>query len=195
MHWSHNTDPNNYIVEIAGKVRDIERNGLTPSQRVVRALQLVRPEIATHGFRKNVLESIFDDGVASEFYDDKYRERLLNRLYRWWGKERTKRALLERCEILGTWKYRDSRFIPDAYLIDQENKTIVCYEIEDTHPLNIFSIREYAAAWWTLEYIYWDLHLIAYDIYGNPRIVAFPESDIIASEIRQLKRSIPDDGI
>jgi hypothetical protein len=194
MHLSYNTNPNDYIINLTDKIRDNEVYGRTASNRVVYALQLTRPEIETRGFRRKVLEAIFDDGVSSEFYDDKYRERLLTRLYRCWGKAKTKRILLQRCDVLWAWKYRDSHFIPDAYLIDQENKTIVCYEVEDTHPLNPFSVGEYAAAWWTLEYIGWDLHLIAYDIYGNPRIVAFPEADFMSSKIRRVKMSIPNDG-
>lgn len=189
--WPHNTVAYNYVVDVVGKVRSITQRGITPSKRVVLALQAVNPKIMTHGFRKNVLNAIFEDAIASELFDDRYRERLLTRLNRRWGKERARRVLIERFEILDCWRNRDARFVPDAYLIDPENNTVVCYEVEDRNPLNPFSIREYGAAWWTLEYIYWDLHLIAYDVYGNPRIVAFPESDFVAEEIRKTRTPPP----
>lgn len=91
------------------------------------------------------------------------------------------------CEILESWRARDSNFIPDAYLIDKDSRTVVCYEIEDQHHLNLNSIGTYGAAWWTLEYIYWNLHLIAYDIYGNSRIVNLPESEFLARELRNKR--------
>lgn len=187
MHFTHQTDPQSYIIRLEDKLNSIGQPDLTPSKRVVRALRTVRSDIATHGFRKNVLDAIFQDGYASDYLDEDYRERLLQRLIRWFGKKKARRMLVAGCEILDSWSNRDSRFVPDAYLIDSENKTVVCYEIEDSHHLNPFSIREYGAAWWTLEYIFWDLHLIAYDIYGNPRIIEFPRSEFLASEVCKVR--------
>lgn len=79
--------------------------------------------------------------------------------------------------------------IPDAFLIDKERRTIVCYEIEDTHPLNPRSIVAYGRVWSTLEYIYWDLHLIAYDPYGHPRCIVYPHAKLVAAEILKRGRS------
>lgn len=182
-----NSDPVNYVTELTGIVLTIPSAGITPSMRVIRALQSVRPEIKTKGFRKNVRDAIFYDTVEQEFSDDKYRERYLRRLYRWTGKNAICH-LQKRCEILDTWINRDSQLRPDAYLVDKERCTVVCYEVEDSHPLNPFIIGKYAAAWWTLEYIYWNLHLIAYDIYGNYRIIQFPESRFIAQEVRKKRK-------
>jgi hypothetical protein len=125
--------------------------------------------------------------VASDRPGQGYAERLIARAERRFGKLKARKLLFERSEILQTWQHRDAKFVPDAYLIDKEKKTVVCYEVEDHHPLNPFSIGEYAAAWWTLEYIYWDLHLIAYDIFGNPRIIAFPHSEFVADELRATR--------
>lgn len=186
----YNTDPRSYVIDLSGKVRDVARSDITPSKRVVLALQSVRPDIKTSGFRKRVLDAIFDDAVEDEFSDEQYRERFLRRLNRW-AKKNTRRILLDRCEILEMWRKRDCRFVPDAYLIDRDKKTIVCYEVEDRHPLNPFSVGGYGAAWWTLEYIYWDLHLVAYDIYGNSRIVYLPESEFIAREVRRTRNLPP----
>jgi len=69
-------------------------------------------------------------------------------------------------DIVHVFKSR-ARLVPDAYLIDKENKAIVCYEVEDTHPLNDKKILKYTDIFWALDEIYWDLILITYDIFGN----------------------------
>ena len=55
------------MVPIGGRVRVITEAGLTPSQRIIKALQSAEPNIQTRRFRQNVLSAIFEDGVASEF--------------------------------------------------------------------------------------------------------------------------------
>jgi hypothetical protein len=72
--------------------------------------------------------------------------------------------------------------------VDAPNWTVVCYEIEDTHPLNPSSIAEYAAAWHNLDYIYWDLHLISYDIYGHPRVHLLPVAGVISQQVRNERK-------
>lgn len=185
----YNTAPQDYIVDLAGRVRTIPSGDYTPSRRVALALQATDSRITTKGFRKAVTEAIFADTVEQEYPNKNYRERFVRRLDKWTQKK-SKATLLDRCEILESWRKRDSRFVPDAYLVDKKHRTVVCYEIEDRHPLNPFSVGAYAAAWWTLEYIYWDLHLIAYDIYGNHRVIIFPESGFLAHEVR-AKRMAP----
>ena len=71
--------------------------------------------------------------------------------------------------------------------MDTDNMTVVCYEVEDTHPLNVNSIGTYARAWFTLEYIYWDLHLIAYDIHGHSKPIIFPHAALVARKLRLEK--------
>ena len=186
-HWIHQTDPRKYVVNIAETLRQVSDDKITQSQKIVKALHMVRPEISKEGFRKRVQQAIFVDAVASDYSEYERAERLVARAERRFGKLKARQLLYERSEILQTWHKRDCKFVPDAYLIDRESRTVVCYEVEDHHPLNPFSIGEYAAAWWTLEYNYWDLHLIAYDAYGNPRIIAFPHSEFIAHELRQVR--------
>ena len=186
-HWIHNSNPFNYVLDISSAISSVKEVNLTPSHRVVRALQMIKPEICTKRFASKVLDAIFNDGVEEELFDESYRTRYVRRLNRWFGKSGAKRLLIKRCEILDCWKNRDSGFVPDAFLIDTENKTIVCYEVEDHHPLNPFSVGRYSNAWWTLEYIYWDLHLIEYDIYGNARVIAFPSSDFLSREVRDRR--------
>lgn len=190
-HWVHQSDPRAYVVNVTEALRQISDEGLTQSQKIVRALQIVCPEVATKGFRKRVQEAMYIDAIGSDYTDPGYTERLIARAERRFGKHRARKFLFDRSEVLQTWKNRDAKFVPDAYLIDKSKKTVVCYEVEDHHPLNPFSIGEYAAAWWTLEYIYWDLHLIAYDVFGNPRIIAFPSSEFIAYELRKIRRRPP----
>ena len=194
----YNTTPEAYIVPVVGEIHWDSGSNITPSSAVVTALQKACPEIQKAGFRQRVLDAIWDDAVAEALGGGNYQERYTRRLRRW-TKRNTRSHLIKHCEILDTWLHRDSRFVPDAYLIDKSEKTVVCYEVEDSHPLNPRSIGEYGAAWWCLEYIYWDLHLIAYDIYGNPRIVRFPESEFTAREVRkkhkhQVAESSDSDG-
>jgi hypothetical protein len=186
----YNTDPEKYVVPLIGKVHWDPDCGQSPSRCVVAALRGIEPGIQVTCFRKCVLRAIWDDAIKEAFDEEGVRERYLRRLRRW-TKHNAEKHLITRCEILDTWKNRDCRFVPDAFLLDAPNKTVVCYEVEDRHPLNPWSIGEYCAAWWCLEYIYWDLHLIAYDVYGNWRIVHFPHSDFIARKLRSARKAPP----
>jgi hypothetical protein len=187
---SYNTRPNEYVVDLRGLVRLIPEGDYTASKRVVLALMAADCRVAATGFRKAVTNAIFDDVVEQNYPDENYRNKLIRRLDKWTS-DKSRKVFLARCEILECWINRDSRFIPDAFIVDCERRTVVCYEIEDSHPLSPFSIGEYGAAWWTLEYIYWDLHLIAYDIYGNSRVIDFPESDFLAHEERMKRKPPP----
>ena len=189
--WPHNTEPSRYIIDVRGHMLTDVGSNITASNKLVLLLQSQRDGIETKRFRKNVLDAIFDDVLSEHYGDVEYAMKIKNRAIRRFGKKKAIDNIIQRSEILDSWKNRDSRFIPDAYYIDLERKTIVCYEVEDTHPLNPFSIGKYAAAWWTLEYIYWDLHLIAYDIYGNPRIIQLPESEFVARKMRGIRKQPP----
>jgi len=185
----NHTPPDSYVLDIVGRVHLNSRPARSPSHRVVRALQTVEPRIVTTGFRSTVLNAIFDHALIEHFNDDEeYVRKLIPRLERRYGKKRTRHLLIQRCDILNTWRYRDARFIPDAFLVDAANWTVVCYEVEDTHPMNPSSIAEYAAAWHNLDYIYWDLHLISYDIYGHPRVHLLPVAGVISQQVRDERK-------
>jgi len=185
----NNMPPDGYVVDIVGRGLLSIAPGRSPSHRVVHALQAADPRILTSGFRSTVLNAIFEHGVAEHFNDDDDRvKKLVPRLERRFGKKRARRLLIDHCDILHTWRHRDARFIPDAFLVDAANWTVVCYEVEDTHPLNPWSIQEYAAAWHNLDYIYWDLHLISYDVYGHPRVHLLPVAGVISQQIRNGRK-------
>lgn len=175
----YNTSPENYAKNISPNVADLAIGNLTPSKRVVLALQAACPGVRTTGFKKEVLKAILDDACNSESIE--WREKYLRRLKRWTGR-RYLSHFYERFEILASWKQR-YRVVPDAYLIDAANKTVVCFEIEDQHHLNPIKVEHYGGAWWCLEYIYWDFHLVSYDIYGNPRIIELPSSSFTAGAL------------
>jgi hypothetical protein len=182
----NHTPPDSYVVDVVGRIHLQDLPKLSPSHRVVRALQAVDPRIVTTRFRSTVLNAIFDHALVQHFNDDEeYVKRLIPRLERRYGKKRTRHLLIERCDILNTWRFRDAWFIPDAFLVDIANWTVVCYEVEDTHPLNPYSIEEYVAAWYNLDYIYWDFHLISYDIYGHPRVHLLPVAGVISEQVRR----------
>jgi hypothetical protein len=181
----NHTPPDSYVLDIVGNIRPKDLPKLSPSHRVVHALQALDSRIVHTGFRSTVLNAIFDCAVVQHFNDDEdYVKRLVPRLERRYGKKRTRALLIGRCDILNTWRYRDAGFRPDAFLVDIPNWTVVCYEVEDTHPMNPHSIEAYVAAWYNLDYIYWDLHLISYDIYGHPRVHLLPVAGVISEYVR-----------
>jgi hypothetical protein len=188
--WFQNTNPNSYVIDIQDELAKLPTSKCSPSSFIIDVLKKLDSRIKTKQFRSKVLDVIYSDGLASQFFDQDHLSRLVSRSNRRFGHKRTRQLLINRCDVLQTWKYRDARFIPDAYLIDEEQKTVVCYEVEDSHPLNIYSIGEYTAAWWNLEYIYWDLHLIAYDVFGNHRVIGFPTSETVAMGLREKRRSL-----
>jgi hypothetical protein len=133
-----------------------------------------------------VLKAIFKDALAGEFMNECYGTAVIARLERRFGKAKANKILCKHCEILDAWKER-CRFIPDAYLIDHDQRTVVCYEIEDWNPMHPHALMRYADAWWTLEAIEWDLHLITYDIYGHPREIMFPEVEFLAGPLTETR--------
>ena len=186
----NHTPVDGYVLQIAGHIRPGDHPTLSPSDRVVRALQAVDPRIDTRKFRAKVFDAIYLHALGELFNpddDDHYVERLVSRLERRYGKKHARHLLLERCEILESWQHRDATFRPDAFLIDPANWTVVCYEVEDTHPLNPYSIEEYVAAWWCLDYIYWDFHLISYDIYGQHRVHHLGMAGHISDDLRRQR--------
>jgi hypothetical protein len=186
----NHTPANGYILDVAGRIMPADRPGLSPSDRVVRALQAVDPRIQARGFRAKVLDAVYLHALGEHFNphdDEEYVNRLIPRVERKYGKRRARELLLQRCEILETWRHRDATFRPDAFLIDAPNWTVVCYEVEDTHPLNPYSIGEYEAAWHCLDYIYWDFHLIAYDVYGHHRVHHLGMVSPISNELREQR--------
>jgi len=188
----NHTPADQYVLEIAGAIRPTDRSHRTPSHRVAAALQARDPRIQTTEFRSTVFDAIFEHAVVEHFDDvddETYGRRLLDRLNRRYGSKRTRELLVERCDVLNTWRHRDARFRPDGFLVDAEKWTVVCYEIEDTHPMNPNSILEYAAAWWCLDYIYWDLHLISYDIYGHPRVHNLAVAGVTAEHVLKGKNA------
>jgi len=175
----YNAHPEDYLTNVSLEVAKSKIDDFTPSKRVVRALQAARPGVRIAGFKKEVLNAIFDDACSDA--PKEWRDKYLRRLKRRTGPGYLKH-FYERFEILASWKERYA-LVPDAYLIDSDKKTVVCFEVEDQHHLSPIKVERYGGAWWCLEYIFWDLHLISYDIYGNPRIIELPESELAAKHL------------
>lgn len=116
--------------------------------------------ISVKGFKKAVTDSLWR-------YQDEYRP--------------------VDAEALDDWQ-SSVTLIPDAFLINGQKRTVVCYEIEVGNPLNESKLRRYVDAWWLLDYQYWDLQLISYDGYGNPRDI-----DLLEIERALIARRMIDD--
>lgn len=50
--------------------------------------------------------------------------------------------------------------IPDAYLIEFQNKCVTIFEIEATHAVPKSKLDQYAGLWWGVDGLDWDLILI-----------------------------------
>lgn len=180
-------DLNKYIIDTTNYVSNSKSVEKNPSIQLRKALINENPEIKYKKFWSNVSDSIFMDAIDGEFGDNKYIERLLFRLNRRYGKRTAKKIIIKHSEILHAWKYELYHFVPDAYLIDKENRIVVCYEVEDFNSLSPAKICDYGEAWFILDYIYWNLILISYDIYGNHRVILLPFSMFIANRVYELR--------
>ena len=138
----YNTDPEAYSKNLSAVMSQVLLDGLTPSNRVVKALQSVYPGVRTVGFKKAVLKAIYEDACGD--VPKEWRDKYLRRLKRWTGPGYLKH-FYERFEILAAWKERYA-VVPDAYLIDPVKKTVVCFEVEDHHHLKPRKIACYGGA-------------------------------------------------
>lgn len=84
-------------------------------------------------------------------------------------------------------------FIPDLWWIDESNRAIHLYEIEDTHPLTEEKLLLLERYWWHMDALDWDLKLTVFDRYGlNPRSLDLTDYALrMLSVIRREYESIP----
>ena len=192
-----NTFPDQYVHDICDYLNPTRWDpAVTFSGRIVQALREREPRLATRDFRRAVLAAVFDDSIADAFHGaETYARRVFARAQRRFGKKRARSLVLERSVILRMIRNMENRPLPDAFVVDFENSTIVCYEAEDTHPLNVDTVARYGRLYWLLEALVWDLHLIAYDVFGNHRVLdvfsASSNAPLLADDrlaLRSLKR-------
>lgn len=80
------------------------------------------------------------------------------------------RGLLNRLEdhdVQHEWQYHRPRFIPDAFLIDEQNEEVWVVEIEDTHPLTLQKLQRLISFYWWLDAYYWKLRVFTTNRYGQ----------------------------
>jgi hypothetical protein len=63
-----------------------------------------------------------------------------------------------------TWR---SGIIPDLWFIDEECMSVICIEVEDRNPINTAKLNQYVRLWWLLDEMYWEIHLLCSDRWGN----------------------------
>lgn len=56
--------------------------------------------------------------------------------------------------------------VPDAFLIDEEQKTIWVFEVEVSNGLSVENLERYRALFWTVDGDYWQLQIVVVDKYG-----------------------------
>ena len=170
------------------------QNELTASDALVAALRQANPSIQVGKFRRNVQDAIEEDCIAEYCgHDDDHKVAFVKWLQsRYSRKELQEKILIGNGRSLGLsdvaemWKRRCS-IVPDAYLIDPVNRTVVCFEIEDTHPLSRNNMQKYVNIWWVLEAIEWDLVMKAYNVCGDCR-----EIDLLRADAVLLREKYPE---
>jgi hypothetical protein len=59
--------------------------------------------------------------------------------------------------------------VPDAFYIDASRFQVVCYEVEDTHPVPIDKLEKYADLAFKLDCYEWTLHVVMLNRWGKFR--------------------------
>lgn len=71
---------------------------------------------------------------------------------------------VDRAMRAGGWD--DRRFpvalVPDAFMVNEADRQLVAFEVEDHHPLSPSKLAAYARPWWDLDCAEWDLELRTY---------------------------------
>jgi hypothetical protein len=81
-----------------------------------------------------------------------------------WGEFEDRPTWKEFMEYGEAWS---GGIIPDLWFIDEECLSVICIEVEDTHPVNATKLFQYERLWWHLDEFYWETHLICSDRWGN----------------------------
>ena len=81
-----------------------------------------------------------------------------------------------------TWK---GGIIPDLWFIDEECMSVVCVEVEDTSPINTAKLNQYVRLWWLLDELYWEIHLLCSDRWGN--LLPVPLANFTAMGLAETK--------
>lgn len=88
-----------------------------------------------------------------------------------WPAAKTRRLMREIRAAVPNYAEEDFKFhlgaIPDAFLIDRDRKTVVLFEVEDSHPVSEQKMDIYVDLWWVLDWNEWDLVLVTLDRWGN----------------------------
>jgi hypothetical protein len=89
-------------------------------------------------------------------------------------------------DALEEWRQYGPRFIPDGYLIDEQKREVIVYEVEDTHPCPPKKLMELAYFRFFLDTYDWEFRAIVLDRYGqNPRelpLVAYYYTNLNSAE-------------
>lgn len=71
--------------------------------------------------------------------------------------------------------------LPDAWLIDPDCMSVICFEVEDSNRLNSAKIDRYVSLWWHLDNFYWEIHLLCVGRWGRIEAVPITEFTSLAS--------------
>jgi hypothetical protein len=80
------------------------------------------------------------------------------------------------------------RMIPDGYVIDHENRAVIVFEVEDTHPMNREKLSKYWWLWWVLDEYFWSLVVVVCDRYGRGGAIDLYELGMAHDQDKMTKR-------
>lgn len=63
--------------------------------------------------------------------------------------------------------------------------SVVCVEVEDTSPINTAKLNQYVRLWWLLDELYWEIHLLCSDRWGN--LLPVPLANFTAMGLAETK--------
>ena len=81
----------------------LDQFGVSPSNRVVRALQAADPRIQTKGFRKSAMEALFASACTEHYETEERFQRVCARARAWFGHTSAKQLLTDGVEILESY--------------------------------------------------------------------------------------------
>jgi len=130
-----------------GELFIMDSNSFTFSKFSVYMLRQIDSRIKTKGFRKAVFYTL-----------------------------KSEKKGISREELDDMWVRRDLNFVPDAYWIDCENKTVFIFEIEDTNMIGVNKLLKICDAWALLDSVWWQLYVFIIDRYlSNWRVLPVAE--------------------
>lgn len=171
-------------------VFELQRLPVSPSNRVVSAITRCVPGAMEKGFHKEFKRSAWVDSflyaVGGEGRQDGYDK--LRVAVSMFGVDGADEVA---SRVNPTHGYAFERYelpIPDAFVIYQDTRVVVAFEVEDTNPMKPSAFHKYAWAYWYFDAMSpaWTIALATFDIMGNARYADLMEASLFLGNIESF---------